>query len=92
LQKTKGAKMSPYFSPLNVGVSQPWLKFINHNLKDLSMSDSDAVLNVNTKEDVAYKLLHRIAHTEKQRSKKALLDLYAECLEATSGKRVVVQE
>ena len=56
------------------------------------MSDSGAVLNANTKEEVAYKLLHRIAHTEKQRSKKDLLDLYAECLEATSGNRVVVKE
>jgi len=50
---------------------------------------SDVTINTNTKEEVAYKLAVKIAKEGKIYNDRAkLLDLYAECLEATSGLRV----
>ncbi|WP_185834271.1 hypothetical protein [Vibrio cholerae] len=51
------------------------------------MSDQNLYLNQNTKEEVAFKLMLKIAQTEKIYTKDALLDLYVECLEAVKGLR-----
>jgi hypothetical protein len=46
---------------------------------------SDQVdLNVASKESVALSLTLKIAHSERLHDRKGILDLYAECLEATS--------
>jgi hypothetical protein len=54
------------------------------------MADKEIVrIGDNGPEEVAYKLLDRIIRvtSEKALTKAAMLDLYAECLEATSGLR-----
>lgn len=49
---------------------------------------SDQVeLNVASKESVAMSLMLKINQTEKTYDRKHILDLYAECLHATSGYR-----
>jgi hypothetical protein len=49
---------------------------------------SEVFINTNTKEEVAYKLMARIAKSERILDKREdLLKLYAECLVATSGNR-----
>ena len=54
---------------------------------------SDVQFKINTKEEVAYKLAIQIANTEGvMNNRKKLLDLYAECLKATSNNRLIDKE
>ena len=46
-------------------------------------------LEVASKESVAFSLTLKIAQSEKVYDKKGILDLYAECLKATSGLREI---
>ncbi len=53
---------------------------------------SEAQVSYNTKEEVAYKLLVKISKIEDLSTREGVLDLYAECLEATSGQRDIDEE
>jgi len=56
-----------------------------------SMTDQ-VDLNVASKESVALTLMIKINHTEKVFDRKHILDLYAECLKATSGYREIPKD
>ena len=52
---------------------------------------SEVTIQTNTKEEVAFKVLTKITYGKKY-TKDEILDLYVECLEATSGNRRVEKE
>lgn len=59
------------------------------------MADAKVLVGENTKEHVAFKLMQDVMVAENrlvsQCDRKTLLDLYAECLSATSGHRDITK-